>query len=126
MSTPGNTLVAVVDDDHGVLESIEDLLASAGIDARLFSSAHDFLDSDALGCVGCLVCDVRLPGMDGWGLESLCARRRPGLPVIFITALDETRSYTRTGVGRRALFKKPFDAQELLATIRAALQGAAT
>lgn len=114
-----NALVAVVDDDSRVLESLEDLLASAGFEARLFSSAQDFLDSDAIGSIGCLVCDIRMPGMDGCRLEALSARRRPELPVILITGHDDMPCYERAGAGRRALFRKPFDAQELLTTVAA-------
>jgi FixJ family two-component response regulator len=62
--------VAVVDDDYAVLESVEDLLNSAGYVARTFSSAREFLEDGALDSVGCLVSDIRMPGMDGLELRS--------------------------------------------------------
>ena len=113
--------VAVVDDDPEVLEAIVDLLASAGLSARRFSSARDFLDSGALDCIGCLVSDIRMPGMDGWQLSSIVAARRPELPIILITA-HEGGQPLEPPDSRQILFSKPFDAQRLLAAIMSVLQ----
>jgi FixJ family two-component response regulator len=119
--------VGVVDDDHKVLESIEDLLESAGYSVRLFSSAAVFLKANAFQTIACLICDICMPGMDGWALERLIAERQPQLPVIFITG-DE--SAWAQGIARfpqaqtRVLLKKPFDEQQLLSAVaRAVAQG---
>lgn len=115
--------IAVVDDDYAVLEAIMDLLESAGLAARTFSSAKDFLDSGVVDSVGCLVSDIRMPDMDGWELRSIALKRRPGLPIILITAHEETDSDVRylSPDGRQILFSKPFDAQRLLSTIKTVL-----
>jgi len=121
------TPVGVVDDDHKILESIEDLLESAGYSVRLFSSSAAFLEANALLTIACLICDICMPGMDGWALERLIAERQPQLPVIFITG-DEAAwaqgviRFSQTQ--KRVLLKKPFDEQELLAAVaRGVAQG---
>jgi FixJ family two-component response regulator len=117
-------IVAVVDDDPRFLESLAELLESSGFETRLFRSGVVFLQSDAVDAVQCLVSDVRMPGMDGWVLESAVARARPDLPVILITGDDvperETHLHPPCGP-RRFIFRKPFDSRELLAAVRAAI-----
>lgn len=125
MSVRPDTLVAVVDDDERILESLEDLLESAGFRARTFVSARAFLESDALTRAACLVSDLRMPDIDGWELEARVSRERPGLPVIFVTGQDsEPTSDARVRLvhGRR-IFRKPFDGLELLAAVTRAVQG---
>lgn len=123
MKQDSHAAIAVVDDDYAVLEAIVDLFESAGLTARTFSSAKDFLDSGALDSIGCLVSDIYMPGMDGWKLRSIAAERRPGLPIILITAHEETDSDMRllSRDGRQVLFSKPFDAQRLLSAIKTVL-----
>jgi FixJ family two-component response regulator len=122
-------VVAVVDDDHRVLESLEELLESAGYVARLFASAAEFLESGELAAVHCLISDIRMPDIDGWELESTVFGRRPDLPIILITGDDlaqqEARS-RRAGRRPRVLFRKPFNGQELLAEVRASIAGRAS
>jgi len=113
--------VAVVDDDREVLDAIMDLLASAGLTACSFSSATDFLDSGALDSIGCLVSDIRMPGMDGWELRSIVAVRRPELPIILITA-HQNDEQLASADGRQILFSKPFEAQRLLSAITSVLR----
>jgi FixJ family two-component response regulator len=121
----GPPVVAVVDDDSVVLESLVNLLESGGYRPRVFTSGKDLLDSGVLGSLGCLISDVRMAGIDGWELAALVSRARPGLPVIFITAHDSTPaqgpSTGRTPLPRK-LFRKPFDGQQLLAAIGLALE----
>lgn len=109
-------LVAVVDDDSRVLESLGDLLESAGYEAQVFASAREFLDSGVLPSIGCLISDVCMPDVDGWKLLALATRERPNLPVILITAHDESRDQRTQSP--RTFFKKPFDGQELLTSVR--------
>jgi FixJ family two-component response regulator len=118
-------VVAVVDDDRVVLESLVNLLESGGYHARVFSSGKDFLDSDVLGAVGCLIADIRMSGIDGWELAARVRQARPGLPVIFITGHDSTAAQAQLTArellpGR--LFRKPFDGQQLLTAIGLALE----
>jgi FixJ family two-component response regulator len=109
--------VAVVDDDYRVLESLEDLLESAGYGVRLFASAKQFLDT-AIGEVDCVISDIGMPGADGFELQQIIRNFRPTLPVILITARHEfATAEHEVARGGRLLFEKPFDTRELLAAI---------
>jgi FixJ family two-component response regulator len=117
-------IVAVVDDDPRFLESLAELLESSGFDTRLFRSGIEFLQSGAVGAVQCLVSDIRMPGMDGWALESAVGRARPDLPVILITGNDvpERETHLPPPCGpRRFIFRKPFESRDLLAAVRVAI-----
>lgn len=125
IDNPERAIVAVVDDDHRVLESLEELLESAGYAAQVFSSAMEFLGSGALSAIHCLISDVRMPVVDGWELEAIVSRARPDLPIILITGDDvaQREAQSRPDGRPRILFKKPFGAQDLLETIRGAVKG---
>jgi FixJ family two-component response regulator len=115
-------VVAVVDDDHRVLESLEDLLESAGYAVRLFSSAKQFLDS-AIAEVDCVISDIGMPGADGFALQEIIRNFRPALPVILITGRHEFANAGHEAArGGRLLFEKPFDTRQLLAAIGSELQ----
>ena len=79
------TIVAVVDDDTRVLESLEDLLESAGHTVLAFGSGQALLDNDAFSTIDCLIADIGMPQLDGFELQRLARARRPELPIIFIT-----------------------------------------
>jgi FixJ family two-component response regulator len=115
-------IVAGVDDDFRIRESIESLLESVGYAPVLFSSGEEFLQSGTLYRAICVVTDVRMPGMDGIELQRRIKAQRPKLPVIFISAHydDETRSRA-LHEGAAGFLYKPFDTAELLDTIQAAL-----
>jgi DNA-binding response OmpR family regulator len=111
-------LVGVVDDDPRVLESLEELLASGGYKVLLFPSAEAFVASNGFEQVDCVISDIGMPSMTGWDLLHVARTEHPDLPVILITARDE--EYRRApvkGKGARFLFRKPFDAKELLAAL---------
>jgi FixJ family two-component response regulator len=113
-------VVAIVDDDPRLLESLEDLLESAGYAARSFSSAGALLVSGMSG-VDLLITDIGMPGMDGFELRDLVKRARPELPVFLITGRHEIADQSRAqGIG--GFFRKPFDAHALLAAIDSALR----
>src|SRR5688572_15081710 len=82
-------VVAVVDDDHGILRSLEYLLESADYGVRLFASATELLDSDCLRRIDCLISDIDMPGMDGFELLRVINAARPGLPTILITGYPD-------------------------------------
>jgi FixJ family two-component response regulator len=116
-------LVAVVDDDTRVLESLEDLLESAGHTVHLFSSAQELLEHEAFGKIDCLISDIGMPTIDGFDLERLARAARPELPVILITGrleLIKGRQMTARGESRTFLLK-PFSERELLGAINKAL-----
>ncbi len=113
-------VVAVVDDDPRLLESMEDLLESANYLVRCFSSGPSLL-VDGLAGLDVLITDIGMPGMDGFELRDLMTKARPDLPVFLITGRHEIADQDRAqGISR--FFRKPFDAQALLAAIGDALR----
>jgi FixJ family two-component response regulator len=122
VASPAKPVVAVVDDDYRVLESLEDLLESAGYSVRLFASAKQFLDT-AITEVDCVISDIGMPDADGFILQQIITNSRPTLPVILITARHEFATAERAAArGGRRLFEKPFDTRELLAAVGSELQ----
>jgi FixJ family two-component response regulator len=115
----GSPVVAVVDDDPRMLESLEDLLESAGYVACSFSSAKSLLVNGLSG-LDVLITDIGMSGMDGFALRDLVKDARPDLPVFLITGRHEIADQDRVqGISR--FFRKPFDGQALLAAIGDAL-----
>ncbi len=113
-------VVAVVDDDPRVLESLEELLEAADYSVRSFLSA-DLLLRAGLSGIDVLITDIGMPGMDGFELRDTVKAARPELPVFLITGRHEITDQDRAkGIG--GLFRKPFDAQVLLAAIGEVLQ----
>ena len=122
MDVQAKPVVAVVDDDPRVRESLESLLESAGFSARVFSLGEDFLRGDHLAATNCLITDVRMPGMDGIDLQRSIRLARPELPIIFITAHHDDELERRAfSEGAACFIRKPFDAGELLRATRVAL-----
>ena len=116
-------LVVIVDDDESIQEALQDLLDSAGMTAKAFGSAEDFLDSGLNRETGCLIADIRMPRMSGLELQARLKADRCNVPIIFITAHGDAR--TRLQVmrdGAVELFSKPFDHEVLLGTVRATLE----
>jgi FixJ family two-component response regulator len=116
-------LVVVVDDDAGLLEATDDLLSSNGFRARGFSSAEEFLESRLAGEAGCLVLDLRLPGMSGLELYRELRSRGLRLPVIFATADEDAAALLQVKTleaGAMALLPKPCNSEELLRLVQVA------
>lgn len=116
----GKPVVAIVDDDPRLLESLEDLLESAGYAARSFSSAGSLLVSGLSG-VDLIITDIGMPGINGFELRDLVKRMRPELPVFLITGRHEIADQDRAQ-GTSGFFRKPFDAKILLAAVGDALR----
>lgn len=117
-------LVAVVDDDIAVRESLGSLIRSVGLAVRVFSSAEEFLESGYSSKADCLILDLRLPGMSGVELNHLLLAGGSKLPVIFITAHgsdDRARSEAASD-WTVAYLTKPFDEDELLDAVALALK----
>jgi FixJ family two-component response regulator len=115
-------IVAAVDDDYRVRESIESLVASAGHTPLVFASAEEFLQSGAPSSAVCLITDVRMPGIDGLELQRRVRLQYPGLPVILITAHYDNEIRQRAlKQGAAGFLYKPFDAADLLGAIELAL-----
>lgn len=119
---PSRFVVAVVDDDHGILQSLEYLLESADYGVRLFRSASALLDSGSLSQIDCLISDIDMPNIDGFELLRAVNAARPGLPTILITGYpDRLQSVPGLREGSSRCFTKPFPGQELLAAVSEAL-----
>ena len=116
-------LVAVIDDDESVRESLPDLLRELGFAALAFASAEEFLASDRARETKCLVLDVLMPrGMSGPDLRRELTLRRQPIPTVFITANgDETVRQRLLAEGAVACLFKPFSETALLEAINAAL-----
>jgi FixJ family two-component response regulator len=115
-------LVSVVDDDESVRESLPDLLRELGFAAEAFASAEEFLASDLLARTRCLVLDVAMPGMSGPDLQTELARRRRGIPIVFITAQQDEEVRSRVlAAGAVACLYKPFSETALSDAVNAAL-----
>jgi FixJ family two-component response regulator len=119
---PSGRLIAVVDDDQRILESLESLLESVGHSVRLFASATALLESATLATLDCLISDIDLPGMDGYELSRVVHETRPSLPVILMTGHPEILNHApHSGAGVLRVFEKPFDGQDLLTAVSEAL-----
>jgi FixJ family two-component response regulator len=116
-------LVAVVDDDQRVLESLADLLESAGHCVLAFESAQALLQTDHLSRIDCLIADIGMPIVDGFELRRLARAARPELPVILITGRHEIADQQRSlAQANETFFRKPFDGREMLAAVAKALR----
>jgi FixJ family two-component response regulator len=116
-------LVAIVDDDRSVQRSIKDLMESVGLEVRCFGSAEEFLQSDHWRRTGCLVADIRMPGMSGLQLQARLRSEGSPVPMILITAHDDAQVRTEAmKAGAIEVLFKPFDNDVLLEKVRAALE----
>jgi FixJ family two-component response regulator len=116
-------LVAIVDDDESVRESLRGLIRSIGLRVETFPSAEAFSSSEQLGTTDCLILDVRMPGMSGLDLQRELATGAHDIPIIFITAhgSDEGVRARALRDGAVAYLSKPFSEDALLDAVSAAL-----
>ena len=117
------SLVAIVDDDESVRESLPDLLREFGFAPEAFSSAEAFLASDVVGETSCLLLDVAMPGMSGPELQQELIRQAQGIPIVFITASgDESVRLRLLAQGAVECLFKPFSEAALLDALNSALR----
>jgi FixJ family two-component response regulator len=115
--------VFVIDDDPSVREAIENLVNSVGVRVEVFETAQAFLHSKRLDVPGCIVVDVRLPGLSGLDLQRELTTHNVTLPVIFITGHgDVPMSVRAMKAGALEFLTKPFRDQDLLDAIQEALE----
>jgi len=116
-------MVAIVDDDDLMRSALQGLLKSVGLPAQAFASAEEFLKSGQQHEVGCLVADIRMPGMSGLELQAKLNADQCRIPTIFITAHgDEKMRMQALRAGAVEFMAKPFDDEALLESVRAALE----
>ncbi len=121
--TDRDPTIFVIDDDPSVRASLERLLRSVSLDVRTFASAQEFLHGDPPEAPGCLVLDVRMPGLSGLDLQEELANRGTPLPIIFMTGYGTIPMSVRAmKAGAVDFLEKPFDDQNLLDTIYNAIE----
>lgn len=118
---PKNT-VFIVDDDPSVRDSLALLLSLRGYPSLTFANAEDFLGALQPAWAGCVVADIRMPGMSGLELQEQLRERAPTLPVIVITAHGDVAAARHAFLAQAVDFiEKPFDGEQLIAAIERAL-----
>ena len=116
-------MVFVVDDDDAVRASLERLIRSAGFTVKTFASANQFLENERPDAPGCLVLDVKLPGIGGLDLQRRLAETDIGIPIVFITGHgDIPMSVRAIKAGAIEFLTKPFRDQDLLDAINQAIE----
>ena len=116
-------IVAVIDDDESCRDSVQRLLELEGFSVRSFASAEDFLSSGLQHQTGCLIADIRMPGMSGLDLQSKLNSDHCPIPMIFITAHgDEKMRLQAMRAGAVQFLTKPFESGTLLDAVRVALE----
>jgi len=117
-------MVAIVDDDESVRTALRGLMKAVGLPARTFASAEEFLQSNEQRRTGCLIADIRMPGMSGLELQAALNAADRRVPTIFITAHgDEKMRMQALRAGALEFIAKPFNHEALVASVRAALEG---
>jgi two-component system, LuxR family, response regulator FixJ len=117
----GNTskLIAIIDDNESMQDSLCDLIESGGFEARCFGSAKAFLESDLSRNVACLIVDIRMPKMSGLELQARLKQEECDVPIIFISAFDDAEIRDEAmKEGAVEFLSKPFDHQLLLNMLR--------
>jgi len=121
--TQERALVYVLDDDPGIRESLDSLIRSVGLAVRTFASAHDFLHSKPADAPGCLVLDVRLPGLSGLDVQHELAQSGIHIPIVFISGYGDIPMTVRAmKAGAVEFLTKPFRDQDLLDAIQHAIE----
>ncbi len=115
--------VFLIDDDQAVRDAVGLLLRATGLIVESFASATDFLKSDGIRRPGCLLLDVRMPGMSGLDLQKQLQEQGHHIPIIFMTGHGDIPMATRAmKAGAFDFIEKPFQGQTLLARVREALE----
>src|SRR6202790_4358174 len=115
-------IIAVIDDDEAMQDSLRDLIEATGLVARCFGSAEEFLESDLHTRAACLILDIRMPKMSGLQLQARLKEEECNIPIIFITAHGDARMRIQAmREGAVEFLAKPFDHQLLLKRVRTAL-----
>jgi len=116
-------MVAIVDDDDSIRSALQGLLKAVGLSSRAYASAEEFLNSGQQYDTGCLIADIRMPGISGLELQTKLNAEHCRIPTIFITAHGDARMRMQAlRAGAVEFLAKPFDDEALLETVRAALE----
>jgi FixJ family two-component response regulator len=125
MAREKKQMVALVEDDDSYRVAVQRLLKSAGFSVQSFATAEDFLRSGQQHETGCLITDIRMPGMSGLDLQAKLNADHCLIPTIFVTAHgDEDMRLQAMRGGAVKFMVKPFDGEILLESVRAAFEAA--
>jgi FixJ family two-component response regulator len=117
-----SNVIAIIDDNESIQDSLCDLIESGGFEAQCFGSAKEFLESDLHYEAACLVVDIRMPKMSGLELQARLKQEECNVPIIFITAFGDVEIRAQAmKEGAVELLAKPFDHQLLLRILRCTL-----
>jgi FixJ family two-component response regulator len=113
--------VAVIDDDASVRKALKRLLRAANLDADVFASGRQFLETLPSGCPDCVVLDLHMPDMNGLDVQRHLAREGLRVPIVVITGHDEPQTRVQClSAGAAAYLRKPLDDEALLEAIHRA------
>jgi len=116
-------VVYVIDDDASIRGALDNLLSSVGLDVRVFPTPQEFLHTDRPDAPGCILLDLRLPGMSGLVVQQELAAAGIALPVIFMSGYADVPTTVRAmKAGAVEFLTKPFNEQELLDAVHAAIE----
>jgi FixJ family two-component response regulator len=87
-------LIAIIDDNESMQDSLRDLIEAGGFEAQCFESAKAFLESDSRCRAACLIVDIRMPKMSGLELQARLKQEKHSVPIIFVTAFDDAESHS--------------------------------
>jgi len=119
----GESVVYIIDDDRAVREATKDLVESIGLRVQTFTTAQEFLSSERPDAPGCLVLDVRLPGLSGLDLQRELGKTNNPVPIVFITGHgDIPMTVQAMKAGAVEFLTKPFRHQQLLDAIAHAIE----
>jgi FixJ family two-component response regulator len=115
-------LVIVIEDDESMRAAVVSLVNSFGYAVADFSSGDEFLLSKVVDKADCIISDIQMPGLDGFGLMTALVKRGISIPIILITArLEKNLERRALNSGAFCLLQKPFDAEMLIAKLSQAL-----
>jgi FixJ family two-component response regulator len=118
-----DVVIFVIDDDASVRNSLSFLLRSAGYEAETFVSAEEFLSKTTLNSIGCIILDVRMPGMTGFDLQEHLSKNDCNMPIIFITGHGNIpMSVKAIKRGAVDFLTKPFEDMQLLSLVESSIE----
>jgi two-component system response regulator FixJ len=124
VNSAASEYICVIDDDEAIRDSLRTMLMTEDWTVETYRSAHEFLGRLVTGeGIGCVVADVRMPGMDGLELQSILAEKSPETPVIVMTGHGDVPMAVRAmKAGAVDFIEKPFDVETLIDRIRQAME----
>jgi FixJ family two-component response regulator len=117
-------LIAIIDDNESMQDSLRDLIEAGRFEAQCFESAKAFLESDSRRRAACLIVDIRMPKMSGLELQARLKQEERNVPIIFVTAFDDAEIRAQAmNEGAVGFLVKPFNHQVLLKMLGAIVDG---